>query len=294
MKFDFLCVGYAKCGTTSLDGILRQYKQITLPLAKVQEPHFFWWKDDYKEPLQRLYTKYYGEVKEGQCVGMVDPTLSKEKIQDVDFYFGEQTKIIVMLRNPVKALFSDFRMGLRSGFYWGYFVPFKKSTVSEKFEKFIEHCENKQHDYKKAELFRYDKYLESLYEARKKEDIKIIIFEEFVKDQAKFKSEIEKFLGLRPEDNINYDIWLNSGKKISKNYFCARINNSILKLWTSGSLPKKALAKKLRKIIHKYTLVENNETASSQAVKRCEDYYRDSKNKVAELTGKDLDHLWFQ
>lgn len=292
MEFHFLCVGFAKCGTTSLDGILRQYKQINLPIIK--EPHFFWWKDQYRNPLQRLYTKYYSQVKEEQYVGMVDPTLCKQSIKDVDLYFGDNTKIIVMLRNPVKALFSDFKMGLRSGFYWGYFVPFKKSSVSEKFEKFMEHCENKQHDYQKAELFQYDKYLENLYASRKKEDIKVIIFEEFIKKPEKFMREIEEFLSLRHEEGIDYNVWMNNGKKISRNYFCARFNNFMLRLWNSGSMIKKSIAQKLRGIFYKYTLIENNEAASAQALKRCENYYRASKNKVARILEKDLDKLWFE
>ncbi len=38
MRLDFICPGLPKCGTTTLDVILRQYEQICLPCIK--EPVF--------------------------------------------------------------------------------------------------------------------------------------------------------------------------------------------------------------------------------------------------------------
>lgn len=38
MRLDFICPGLPKCGTTTLDAILRQYEEICLPCIK--EPVF--------------------------------------------------------------------------------------------------------------------------------------------------------------------------------------------------------------------------------------------------------------
>lgn len=291
MKMDFLCVGFAKCGTTTLDAILRKYQQIKLPVIK--EPRFFHWYKEYEEPLEKLQRDYFTDIRDEHCVGIIDPAMTKVPFSEVDRCFGSQTKIIIMMRNPVNALYSDFRMGLRAGYYWGYFRPFQKTTVNQKFAQFLSHCENKQHDYKKFDLYCYEQYLEGLYALRDRENVKIIIFEEFIKDPNSFKEDIENFLGIEPE-NVDFNVWVNEGKKICKNYFCARINNYLLQKKNNPDPEIKRKGTIWLNKARKYTLVENPEKLSDEMRKKCEDMYRSSKDRVAELTGKNLDELWFQ
>ena len=291
MKLDFLCVGFAKCGTGTLDTILRQYKQINLPLVK--EPRFFHWKHRFNNPLDKLYNEYFANVKEEQHVGIVDPSMTRVSIDELDSCFGDETKIIVMLRNPVKALFSDFKMGMRAGYYWGYFKFFGKNEVNDRFEVFLNHCLNKQHDYKKLDLYAYDDYLDKLFEKRKKEDIMVIIFEEFIKNPKALKEEIENFLGIESED-VEYNIWFNKGDKICRNYLCARLVNFGLKIKNSADIRVKKFGIKFLDILTKFTWVENREKITPELQKKCEDIYRDSKNKVSQIIGKDLNKIWFE
>lgn len=290
MKMDFICAGFAKCGTTTFDAILRNYKKINLPVMK--EPRFFHWADKHDNPVERLFSEFYADIRPDQIVGLVDPAMTRGSVDELNKYFGNDVKIILMMRNPVKALFSDFKMGLRH-YYWGYYWPFKKTTVCEKFEIFLDDCVNKRHDYKKLDLYKYDKYLEGVLNTFKKENVKVIFFEEFIKDPMSIKEEMEGFLGIDPED-VDYNIWVNEGSRVSRNYFCARINNYILQIKNKPNLKIKMAAGNFLRFVAKFTLVPNNEKITSELAKKCEDLYRESKDRVAALSGKDLNQLWFE
>ena len=173
MEIDFLCVGFAKCGTTTFDNILRQYSQVVLPVIK--EPHFFRWKDGYDFPVQKLINEYFEQqvTNTNKCMGMVDPTLTHMSVDDLIKYFGENTKIIVMLRNPVKAFYSEFKMGLRIGYYWGYYYPFKKVNVGRMFDSYLEHIISGKCNANTLEYFFYDRYLENIYQKINKKYINL-------------------------------------------------------------------------------------------------------------------------
>ena len=56
MKIDFMCLGFPKCGTTTLDMVLRQHTQLSFP--KIKETGYWSWYKLYSKPLEEL-EKYY-------------------------------------------------------------------------------------------------------------------------------------------------------------------------------------------------------------------------------------------
>ena len=59
MKHDFVCVGFPKCATTTLDAILRQHPEIALPCHK--ETLFFERNDLYDKGLEWYEKRYFGK-----------------------------------------------------------------------------------------------------------------------------------------------------------------------------------------------------------------------------------------
>ncbi len=69
---DFLVAGFMKCGTTSLYHILSKMDFIYLPQEK--ETYFFRWKDKVDHAQEVLIRRYFSDIKEGQTVGMIEPS----------------------------------------------------------------------------------------------------------------------------------------------------------------------------------------------------------------------------
>ena len=112
-KIDFVVAGFQKCGTTTLYEILRQNRHIFLPEEK--ETYFF--SDDrlYGRGMGYYYNRFYKDVQENQIVGTVDPTFVfyMDRMQKK---LGKEVKYIFILRNPVKMVFSFYKMLLQMGF----------------------------------------------------------------------------------------------------------------------------------------------------------------------------------
>lgn len=121
---DFLVVGAAKCGTTSLDRYLRQHPQIFLP--EIKELHF--WEQNrnpnkaircfsrpYTVPTSLLdYLSWFESAAEGQVVGEVCPSylyyhdLAIASLKDYHPAY-ERIKIAAILRDPIDRIFSGYR-----------------------------------------------------------------------------------------------------------------------------------------------------------------------------------------
>lgn len=105
---NFMCIGAAKSGTTSLYDILRQHSEIYLPSFK--EPHFFDIPSVYNNGLDWYKEMYFSKVKEECCIGDFTPTYFFEKQAAKRIYdnLGEHVKFIIILRDPVDRAYSHY------------------------------------------------------------------------------------------------------------------------------------------------------------------------------------------
>ena len=113
---NLLIVGAAKSGTTSLHNYLNQHPEVFM--CNPKEPHFLINKeiglkrilagiDDFQE-YEKLFfagkeNKYRGE---SSVMYLMYPDIVIPKIKEL---FGDETKIIIMLRNPVDRAYSGFQ-----------------------------------------------------------------------------------------------------------------------------------------------------------------------------------------
>jgi hypothetical protein len=114
MKPNFLIVGAAKCGTTSMHRYLSQHPDIFMPRWK--EPSYF--IGDPFKPLNRttqaLYYKLFKGVKEERASGEASTAYlyDKEAPKLIEKALGK-IKIIVMLRDPVHMSYSLYNHQVR-------------------------------------------------------------------------------------------------------------------------------------------------------------------------------------
>ena len=319
LKHDFLCVGFAKCGTTTLYHILSQHKDIYLPAIK--EPYFY-----YSKGYEWYINRYYDQTTDKKIVGEINPAIamavsSKTPSQIAKrLYddFGKDIKLIFIMRNPVDKLFSWYACALEYG--WIYEKPadnvLKGKTFSQGFAEYIEgrfiHDENMENVqlnlgenprvYYELEG-NYHEFITGMLEYFPMEQMKFVILEELIKDPDGTFKDIIDFLGIEEDPSLDYKQRANEGdrcagsalsviltkawKRIMLLYHkngkfrsyerCRRMMEFDLKMEKLLSVPRKDFTKMPPET---RTLLQN--------------YYRDDKNKLAELLGKDLNKLWFE
>ena len=110
---NFMCIGAAKSGTTSLYDILRQHSAVFTPSFK--EPHFFDIPSVYQNGLKWYEKTYFKNVRSEKCIGDFTPTylFEEETPQRILNDLGSDVKFIVMLRNPVDRAYSHYLHSLR-------------------------------------------------------------------------------------------------------------------------------------------------------------------------------------
>jgi len=199
---NFMCIGAAKSGTTSLYDILKQHSDVFIPSFK--EPHFFDIPSVYKNGISWYRKTYFNGVKKQKCIGDFTPTylFEEDAPQRIFNDLGKDVKFIIVLRNPVDRAYSHYLHSLRDQHES---LPFSAAMKEERSRI------NKE-DYLTFLRLSYvlqGLYFEMLnryYSLFPKEQFLIINFEsEFIDKREDTMLRILKFLGIKDE-GINTDI----------------------------------------------------------------------------------------
>ena len=104
---NFMCLGAAKSGTTTLYDILRQHPDVYIPSFK--EPHFFDIPENYKNGIN-WYGKNYFKNANQKIVADFTPSyfFDKEAPKRIFESLGGKVKFVVILRNPVDRAYSHY------------------------------------------------------------------------------------------------------------------------------------------------------------------------------------------
>ena len=104
---NFMCLGAAKSGKTTLYDILKQHPDIYLPSFK--EPHFFDIHDNYNNGID-WYMKNYYSKSNFKAIGDFTPSYFFEKEAPKRIYdaLSKDIKFIVILRHPVDRAYSHY------------------------------------------------------------------------------------------------------------------------------------------------------------------------------------------
>ena len=207
---NFMCIGAAKSGTTSLYDILRQHSDIFIPSFK--EPHFFDIPSVYKNGISWYSKTYFDQVMNEACIGDFSPTYLFESQAPERIFndLGENVKFIIILRNPVERAYSHYLHSKRDEHEH---MSFREALSSEK------NRSNKQEDYLSYLRFSYieqgmySHMLNRYFSLFPKENFLIINFEkEFVNQRSELIDKIFNFLEINKED-IFIDILSNKASK---------------------------------------------------------------------------------
>lgn len=282
-KPNFLIVGAAKAGTTSLARYLNQHSEIFIPDKK--ELRFFvsdailsiTKKDPLRNQLIRnsiLNTKKYFKIFENRTEKLCGEASVHylyhydEAIPKILKYVGD-IPIIMILRNPMDRAISNWHYNGKD------LSPFRKAFLSEENRKGF----NAFWMYYSLGLY-YNQVAAYLNNFT---SVKIILFDNFIKNTDKIVNETISFLGLKDESSIDtsqihnkYDKFIPTNKLLKIMHKNEILYKQVLRLKKRNLLPENWF-------MEKWSLINRNDDRSF-----IREYYLDDIDKLEKLINYDL------
>lgn len=283
---NFICPGAMKSGTTTLYRLLKQHPDIYIPN---KETRFF--SDDNWHKGFDWYKGIFKNYKGHKVVGEISPQYMyrPEAAERINQVLGPDIKFVFMLRNPVKRAYSDYRMHKRIG------------LDDKPFEAYIEGeippwREDLDFIYKGL----YTQQIRRFLKYYPLENMKFVIFEEFIRNQEHYLKEIFDFLDVDRDAEINYDLHENPDFVFKHE----RLRKAELRF---ASFIQKYIIRSLYKDkdtrMEKYSVLwhalvvsnkKSDKTApklSAQTMEALSKFYHDDIAALEKMIGRDLD-IW--
>jgi hypothetical protein len=186
-------VGAAKCGTTSLVDALADHPEIFVP--KVKEPMLFIPEIGVRN--LDSYLSLYNGVRQSQvAVDASTGYLYHENAAQSIYRFNPTSKILIVLRNPVNAMYSLWQYMNTMGNEKESFVEAVLDTTRRHGEDFRKECVGWYANYLYAERYRYASQVKRYLAVFPPENVHIVLFEELILNPERELNEILAYLGL--------------------------------------------------------------------------------------------------
>jgi len=294
-KPNMFFVGAPKCGTTALVEYLRDHKDIFI--SEPKEPNFF--MDDspsmkYIDDLQG-YKSLYSDKLVNNCKVVADASIlymySKEALSNIKKY-NPDAKIVAMIRNPVEMV-QSFHLQLL------YNLDEDEPDFSIAWDLIAERKAGNKlpQKYRDTKLLFYSdigKYYEQLkrvYDLFSKEQIKVILYDDFVKSNLDVYKDTLKFLRVPYDGKESFDR-INDAKKPKSKFV-----NKIVQRPPAFLIP---IAKTVRKItgnprlgilefLDKLNRDKVDKKNITDELEQClKTYFREDIKKTSRLIDRDL------
>ena len=287
VHLDFLCAGFHKCGTTSLQAALQKNENIYLPDVKetffameVNEPSYKKFRQSYPDPRRNK--------KPGMLFGGIEPTYPGYAAS-IYRYFGADLKILFLVRNPAEALKSAFKMSIREIDGRGFELVKKyKEICPELMQEYIET------EYKRFWYIDFIRLYERFYPETQ---IKIVLAEELIQNPSEQMDAIQEFIGLPEDLRTKYDVFphANKGDTVFRDLGGAYVNHALYMLRMCIDDASLYLEiDELRKKMFDFTTEDFDFTKYNDIWEMVYSrYYADSVKALEERIGKSLEGIWY-
>ena len=235
VKPNVICVGFAKCGTTTLYSIMNQHKDIFL--SGIKEPLYYSSPKLYSKGFEWYQKRYYPKKVKEKIIMEINPRMVKSiNANKVLKDFGKNTKIIFIIRNPIERAYSHFKMILKTGLSFPKKEDNLGTSTNEKFHRWIQmYYDDNQNKIKECNKTyfitsnNYYKVIKDYMDTFGSENVKTFIFEDFIKNPQKTCKEIYRFIDIEDDETINYNIHSNEGNRLPINKLTIKINRIFFK-----------------------------------------------------------------
>mgnify|MGYP001306292632 CR=1 FL=1 len=292
-KPNFIIIGAMKAATTSLYTYLKQHPDVFM--TSIKEPMFF--NNFQKETNFKLhgrktkkittFEQYYtlfNSVKNESAIGEASPSyISNKDCPNLIHKHLPNTKIIAVLRQPVARAYSNYLHARRAD----------RESISDFETAFNKETERKTENWSPLYHYKskgyYAEQLERYFTLFPKENIKVLLFEDLVKNPIRITQEVFKFL------NIDNSFIPDTSKKANvsgtpKGLF----GLFIMKLRYYNLIPNIQFSNYLPGFIIQFIFNSAYKKASplSPELKKrlTHTFYKEDILKLEKLIGKDLQH----
>ena len=288
---NFMCIGAAKSGTTTLYDILKQHPEIFIPAFK--EPHFFDIPENYNNGIEWYEKNYFRNINK-KIIADFTPSYFFEKQAPERIFndIGKDIKFVILLRHPVERAYSHYLHSVRDE---NEDISFEEAIRKEdnRLEKFIE---NKDYlSYLRNSYYHqglYGEMIERYLKYFSLDNFLFIHFEnEFMIDRKKTIDKLLIFIDLETEINLNLDLRSNPASK-EKFKFLKKLMKK--KGWWRKVLkfmvPSMQIRQIIRNKVQRANLKEFQKEKLSEKLKTdlYNEYFKEDIIKFEKLTNKKL------
>jgi hypothetical protein len=289
---NFLIIGPAKSATTSLYHYLNQHPEIYM--SPVKEPRFFAYEDEQltfagpgdeivaESSITRLdlYQALFDGVKDEVAIGEASPNyLYIPKAAERVRHYIPGAKLIAILRNPVERAYSNFMHNIRDGFEpltdFGQALREEQSRIRNNWAP--------RWHYRNQGF--YCRQLERFFKNFERNQLKIVLYDEFGADPKSAMRDIFRFLDVDDRFTPDVTTWYNMSG-IPQSQIVNTIFAQHQRLQTLG---KRLIPQKLRRMALK---VRNNNLVkpviSAELRDGLMDDYKEDILRLEKLIEKDL------
>jgi len=276
---NFFIVGAPRSGTTSMYEFLKRTPGVYMSSHK--EPHYF---SSFKPQYmfgnivrdERKYLSLFKDSKNELAIGECSTSyLWDEKSCDLIKNKIPNARIVIMLRNPVQRAFSHYLMRIGGGQAHSFSEVIKIALKAPKEDYYTTIIVNGGFYYEQVK-----RYLETFGN----QQVKIIFFEEFIKDPKKIVKELLKFLGVDGEppesiQTVHNEFTIPRGKIITslmQTKIARRIGEQMPN-WLYEPFVKNVISKK-----------GNKPKILSEDSLFLKDLYRNDIEKLKKISGREL------
>ncbi|MCD8021902.1 MAG: sulfotransferase domain-containing protein [Lachnospiraceae bacterium] len=317
-KPEFLCMGFQKCGTTTLFEILRQHKEVVL-CRDVKEPMYYrvpgLWFLGRKWFYQKRYYAHIAADEPRHCgevyAGLSFTGCAKKICHD----FSPDTKLIFMMRNPIDRAYSSYKYFLARGFLpKGAVETDQKYGHAEAFDRYVhsiidDPVQEKQILRRRLKYLvlsqsRYYSCIKEYLEHFPRENIRLVFFEEFVRDEETACRELFDFIGIDSDVELDYSIRANEGNEraisdkaakrfnLLKGFYYGFYEFVALPYWLPGAYKKfKDYYDRKRR---EYLVPDEDKSKVLPKTREyLERYFADEVRGIESLAGRSLAEIWY-
>ncbi|MAM27670.1 MAG: hypothetical protein CMC13_01505 [Flavobacteriaceae bacterium] len=296
VEVDFFVIGAARAGTTTLYSYLSQHPSIFLP--NVKECNYFSDVDSidtevYKEPShgkkyhmkiinsEKRYNKLYLDAAGDQLKGDVSPSYlwdlkSAKKI----YNHNKNTKIILSLRNPIERAYSHYLMHYNTGYE-------KEKTFEMAIQADKRHIWGGGNMY--LEMSLYFNQIQAYFNTFSSENIKILIYEDWIKHKEMYLNEVYTFLGIKPFSDYNLKDAFNKTQAVKNKKALDLLRQEKLKTSLRKILPEELTERIKQRFFYKEA---DKPVLSEKTIEKLTEYFKEDIEKTEVLISQPLTNKW--
>jgi hypothetical protein len=275
---DFILAGAGKSGTTTLYDYLRNMPDIFMP---EKEPDFFAFDfskispERYKQ-IEVAYLKNFENIKNEKIIGEASGYIQSKVAAKNIHQKCPNVKLLFTLRDPVERAFSHYANHIRKKTHASFF---------EEIQKELTHGQNPKDWGIRLDIGLYYQNLKRFLDIFPHEQIKIIIFEEWIQTPKTTIQEIRKFLGLQPEFKDftpkTSNVFLQPKNEFSETF----IENEVTKKVSRALMPRKVRVSIRNKL---FMTSKNKPKMTEKEREVLIEYYKDEVKNLQKVLGKTL------